>query len=159
MDKLTEFKETLIPVLSLTNLTNKDYLVVGSAAEFLAGIGISFGDIDLLVSKEIFKRLKDDEFVEIDREIDGKKFSTIRIGMVDIIEDNDNWLIHNPQYHHDFPTLNTVMLVEHRLWIGRKKDQLKAWQLIHHIESTDRMMAEGFKEILRLFKTELMKMR
>lgn len=130
MNTLKQLKETLLPILDMTNLSSSKFLIVGSAAEYLANLGVVFGDVDIYVSPETFKRLVDEEFkFEIKHETETPT-RVIRIGMVDIIEHKGEWLNKEKTFANDFPVLTQQNMLEWRLWMGRSKDQLKAWQII-----------------------------
>lgn len=133
MNTLNQLKNTLIPILEMTNLTADDFLIVGSAAEYIAGLGVVFGDVDIYVSPETFKRLTDDNFEYKTKHETNVPTRVIRIGMVDIVEHKGEWLNKPRSLNSELPILDNQHLIKWRIWMGRDKDQLKAWQVIHTI--------------------------
>ena len=128
MKTLKELSDALDPVLELTGITK--YAMIGSAAEFMEDLALSFGDVDILVTTETFKKLKVDGFKshlnsEVNRHIS-------RIGHVDIIEHDEKWIKYGVGTS-NYPHLNKVDLIEFRIESGREKDQLKAWQMCHQL--------------------------
>lgn len=126
MKTFKELSETLDPVLELTGIS--EYVMMGSAAEFMEDLALSFDDVDILVTTETFNRLKADGYkvhLNVNRNI-------IRIGRVDIIEHEEKWIkygVKSSSYTH----LNKIDLIEFRIESGREKDQLKAWQMCHQL--------------------------
>ena len=131
MNTLDQLTETLLPALELAGIVEGEYLIIGSAAEFIGGYVDKFGDVDILVSKETFQRLIDDNFEWYYSETVDPKVKIIRIGFLDIISHEGDWLEKEKDSTHAYPILSPNNLIEWRLFAGRPKDQLRAWQLIH----------------------------
>lgn len=132
MNTFQEINTTLPAVLDLTSLGDHEYLVVSGAAEFLAGLGTRFGDIDIIVDPNTFKRLCGNMFQYEIKDFAGKECRIIRIGLVDIIECKDlDWFLAPRNKGVCFPILDDEHLIKWRIAIGRDKDQVRAWQMIH----------------------------
>lgn len=171
MNTIEQLKDTLTPILELTGIEKDEYLIIGSAAEFLAGLGVVFGDVDLYISPKTFKRLVGNHFqYEISHETDTPT-KIIRIGMVDIIEHNEDWLEKERNTLVSLPILGNPNLIEWRICTGRQKDQLKAFQLCHRLYSNLRTVAlndpplsalvqlKAAEEMIFGFQQRLMEMR
>lgn len=126
-----KIEQQLDPVISLVNLTTDDYLIIGSAAESMIGFVSCFNDIDIIVSPKIFKKLIDLDYVvtNINKPIANR---SITIGNVDIIEHLGDWTdSKNKQMISKYPVLKYHKMIEIRIAMGRDKDRLRAWELIH----------------------------
>lgn len=133
MNTLGQLNKTLLPALELTGIRKGEYLIVGSAGEFIGGYVNKFGDVDILVNPETFQRLVDNNFVWYNADEMNTTVRIIRIGLLDIIEHHGDWLKAEKNSTYSLPVLKYYDLVEWRIQMGRPKDQLKAWQLIHTI--------------------------
>ena len=134
MNTLKEINTVLQSVLDMTEIARDEYLIVSSAAEYIAGLGTRFGDIDIVVTKKTFTRLQKNMFHWTTKDFAGQKIRVIRIGMVDIIElEDEKWLKAPRNQHAIYPILSDVYLIKWRIHIGREKDQLRAWQMIHKL--------------------------
>ena len=133
MNKLEQLNRALLPVLDLVKIKSTEYLIIGSAAEFISGFCKSFNDVDIIVSKDVFNRLIDDMFRYELITFAGKNVRRIRVGSVDIIEHYGDWLDRPKHLVTNLPVLGTEDLIEWRIETGRTKDQLRAWQIIHQI--------------------------
>lgn len=133
MNTHKQLNETLLPSLELTGIKNDEYLIVGSAGEFIGGYVDKFGDVDILVGPETFQRLIDNNFVCVYGDELETPVRIVRIGHLDIIEHHGDWLKAEKDKTYNLPILKCYDLVEWRIQMGRPKDQLKAWQLIHTI--------------------------
>lgn len=126
-----KFEQELNPVISLVSLKPEDYLIIGGAAESMIGFVSCFNDIDIIVSPETFKKLIDLEYVvtNINKPIANR---SITIGNVDIIEHLGDWIDeNNKQMIGKYPVLKFHKMIEIRIAMGRDKDRLRAWELIH----------------------------
>lgn len=134
MNTLKEINTALQAVLDMAEITRDEYLIVGSAAEFIADLATRFGDIDIVVTKKTFTRLQKNMFQWTANNFAGQKSRVIRIGLVDIIElEEEEWLKAPRNQHVIYPILNDVYLIKWRISIGREKDQLRAWRMIHKL--------------------------
>ena len=134
MNTLKEINTVLQAVLDMTEIARDEYLIVSSAAEYIAGLATRFGDIDIVVTKKTFTRLQKNMFQSTTKDFAGQKTRVIRIGMVDIIElEEEEWLKAPRNQHAIYPILSDVYLIKWRIRIGREKDQLRAWQMIHKL--------------------------
>lgn len=123
--------------LEVLGLDHKEFLIVGTAAECLVGLVKPFTDIDVVVSDEVFKRLMGDHFEVSTHGSDSNMVRLIRIGHVKVIEANtDMWLSKFKHMGSGFPTLNTYEMIEWRIWMGRTKDLLRAWELVALLEKS-----------------------
>lgn len=123
--------------LEVLGLTSDEFLIVGSAAESLVGINKPFTDIDVVVSAETFKRLVSNQFEVTTRGSDSNRVRLIAIGHVKVIEANtDRWLDMSKHTGYELPILNTHEMIEWRIWMGRTKDLLRAWELVALLEKS-----------------------
>ncbi len=171
MNTLEQFKQTLIPVLELTSISHDEYLIIGSAAEFYAGLGVVFGDVDIIVSEETFKKVIGLGLTYVIQHETSTPTRVIRVGLVDIIEHKGEWLNKPRREDLSFPILPNKELIEWRIWMGRPKDQLKAFQLCQHIYASIRSIVlsnppfsvnTGLSEVEKMifnFQQRLMEMR
>lgn len=126
----------LTATLEVLGLNHKEFLIVGTAAECLMGLVKPFADIDVVVSNEVFKRLMGNQFEVTTRGSDSNRARLIAIGHVKVIEANtDMWLNKLKHMGSGFPTLNTYEMIDWRIWMGREKDLLRAWELVYKAES------------------------
>ena len=130
MNTLGQLNKTLLPALELTGIRKGEYLIVGSAGEFIGGYVNKFGDVDILVNPETFQRLVDNNFVWYSADEMNTTVRIIRIGLLDIIEHHGDWLKAEKDSTYSLPVLKYYDLVEWRIQMGRPKDQLKAWQFV-----------------------------
>lgn len=142
MNTFADLVATLDPVLELLGIKKEEYLIIGSAAEYIGGYVEKFGDVDIYVSPETFKRLMGEYFEVTVKTLDcGGSLRVIRVGMVDVIEHEGDWLNCDKDPRSKYPIPNRYGLIENRIQMGRVKDQVKAWQLIHTVYSELRAMA------------------
>lgn len=164
MNTLEQLEKLLPPVLQMTGIKEDEYLIVSGAAEFLAGLGTRFGDVDILISPKTFKRLRGEMFQYAIRDFAGKPTRVIRVGYVDLIEHTGDWfnVPRNPNVQ--YPIMDDEHLVKWRIEIGRHKDQLRAWQLIHQLRTRPSSVDEktsnenSFNEAFTEFSNMLMAM-
>lgn len=121
MKTLKELSDALDPVLELTGIS--EYVMMGSAAEFMEDLALSFDDADILVTTETFNRLKADGYkvhlnLNVNRNI-------IRIGRVDIIEHEGERIKYGVSTS-NYPHLNKVDLIEFRIESGREKRSIES---------------------------------
>ena len=88
-------KEEIITKVKTLNLPKNSYIVFGSAPLTVLGIREA-NDIDLLVSKEVFKKLKDAGWKELSK---GPNDTPV---VYDVFEAHDNWNFssYNPTLEH-----------------------------------------------------------
>lgn len=129
MNTIEQLSKTLLPALEMTGIKQNEYLIVGSAGEFIAGFAKKFGDVDILVNPETFQRLVDNSFVWYHGDELETTVRIIRIGLLDIIEHHGEWLDKARSDAHNHPILTWNGMVDWRIYMGRPKDQLRAWQL------------------------------
>jgi len=134
MNTIKQLEEALLPVLEMTQIKPDDYLIVSGAAEFLAGLSTRFGDVDVIINNETFRRLKREMYCYSTRDFAGKQCRVIRIGHVDLIEHTGDWFNVPRNSFIQYPIMDDEHLVKWRIEIGRPKDQLRAWQMIHQLD-------------------------
>lgn len=128
MNKMEDIDKILPAVLEMTDIQFGEYVIVGSAAEFIAGFSKKFRDIDVWVSPEVFKKAMDKGF-EYET-----KWGTrvINVGCVEIVE-TDGTILSKPfRKGYSHPILNDIDMIEWRMELGRPKDKVRAWEMAHH---------------------------
>lgn len=143
--QVARINEQVPPVLKLLELEEHEYMLVGSAAEALAGVVRLFADIDIVVRPETFQRLLKDGFLSntsiVTRGCECNRIRTIKVGNCKIIEANtlmwfDKLDIDNPIADVELNKLSITDMIEWRIWMGRTKDLLRAWELVYLFENS-----------------------
>ena len=163
--QLAKITNSLEPVLKLTGLDRNEYILVGNAAEALVGVVKPFTDVDVLVNTVVFKSLLDEHY-EVSVEERGctcTKMRMIRFGNVKIIEARDDqWITKTGDQSNDFPILQLQDMIEWRIWMGRTKDLLRAWELVYLLEESitpyDVSVVADHFELCRKYRNRLSKL-
>lgn len=148
MNTFQELNTLLPAVLDLASIGDHEYLIVSGAAEYLAGLGNRFGDVDIIIGPHTFNRLLKDMFQFEMKDFAGKPCRVIRVGLVDIIECEElSWFLAPRNKNITYPILDNEHLIKWRIAIGRDKDQLRAWQMIHQLSPRPSLPDEKVSEV------------
>lgn len=136
MNNIEDIHRVLPAALELAAIQPDEYILVGSAAEFIAGFTKDFRNIDIWVPNSVFeKALK--QGLEVKTRYHTR---VISIGYVDIFESSTKYFLKPKRENAPYTMLKNMDMIGWRLIMGSPKDKLRVWEITHHLYASLRQI-------------------